>query len=158
MTDENYDDMDDLLDMVLDDIADLPEFRPFTPGAHQATLSLTRKKIGDHPAIEADFTLVETLEYAEPSDADYDETDKDAVDNRNKPGAKSSTAFMLDNEYGLGNLKKLAKPLAAALGVSKLSEIVDETTDIEVMIITKVRVDKKDPDKKYLDVTQLSVV
>ena len=158
MTEEDYDDMDDLLDMTLDDIADLPEFRPFTPGGHTATLTLERKKIGDHPAVEANFKLIETIEYSEPSDAEYDETDPDAVDNRNKPGAESSCAFMLDNEFGLGFLKELCKPLAAHFGVNKLSEIINETKDVEVAIVTKIRTDKKDSSKHYLEVVQLDVI
>ncbi len=147
MSEDNYDDIDELLDATLDDLEDLPEFKPFSAGAHTATLSLTRKKIGDHPAIEANFILIETLELADSTE-----------EAPSKAGDLASAAYFLDNEFGRGKFKELCKPLAAHLGVTKLSEIVEETQQLEVMIVTSIRVDKKDASKKYLNIIELQVV
>jgi hypothetical protein len=147
MTEENFDDLDALLDVTLDDLEDLPEFKPFSAGAHTAILSLSRKTIADHPAIEASFKLMETLELSDTNE-----------DNPSKPGDEATTAYFLDNEFGRGKFKKLCKPLAKALGVTKLSEIVEQCQGIEVAIVTNIRVDKNDTSKKYLNIMQLDVV
>lgn len=139
-------DMDNLLDATLDDIADLPEFKPFPAGAHRCLLTLESKEIAGHPAVEATFTLQETIEQSNPEDAP------------SKPQDTANSAFFLDNEFGQGNLKKLVAPIAEALGYSTLREIVEGTKGVEVLIISAVQIDKNDDTKKYLKVKELQVV
>ena len=137
--------MDNLLDATLDDLEDLPEFTPFKPGAHKVTASFDVKEINDKQAVELAFTLVETLELSDP------QQEKDA------PGHTSSTMFLLENEYGRGNLKKCAAPFGVALGFSTIREIVEGVKDVECLILTTVRKDKNDPDKVYLNVKEIQV-
>ena len=138
--------LDSLLDLTLDDLADLPEFKPFPAGAHKVTASMELKDIGGKECIELTLTLLETLEQANPQDEP------------SKPGDTANTLFMLDNEYGLGNLKKCATPIAKALGVAKISEVVDACKDVECVVITSLRPDKHDKDKKYLQIKELQVL
>lgn len=144
MTDEMN--MDSLLDETLDDLEDLPEFKPYPAGAHQALATFEQKIINDSAAIELSFKLVETLELADPQDTMPEQ------------GATASTMFMLNNEFGRGNLKKCAMPFGEAMGLTTIREIVEGVKDVECVILTSIRTDKKDPDKKYLNVKEIQVV
>lgn len=138
-------DISSLLDSNLDDLADLPEFATYHPGAHKVTIAWTPKKIGEHPALEAKFTLIETLELADTTLVPQ------------APGTESSVAFMLDNEFGQGNLKKVLTPLGQALGVGQVNQIIEKSQGMEITIVTKLRADKNDPDKKYLEIKSVMV-
>lgn len=140
-------DINALLDASLDDLADLPQFAVFPAGAHRVRVSMGSKKIGDHPAVEVKMVLVETIEMANPSE-----------DQPLAPGAESNVAFMLDNDIGQGKLKEFLKPFAEATGIpGPLSAIIEAANGMEVTVVTKVRKDKNDPDKKYSDIAKVTV-
>lgn len=138
--------MTSLLDATLDDLDDLPSFTPFPPGAHKVTATFEEKNINGKEAIELNFTMLETLELADPQDEPP------------KAGDTSNTMFMLDNEFGRGNLKKCAMPFGEALGLSTIRDIVEGVKDVECLIVTSIRQDKNDADKKYLSVKEIQVV
>jgi len=139
-------DLDTLLDATLDDLEDLPEFKPFPGGAHRVLASFEAKTVGIKTAIELSFKLLETMELTNPQDEP------------SKPGDTASTLFFLDNEYGVGNFKRCAKPFAEALAFSTNREIVEGVKEVECVIITSIKKDKNDPDKKYLNVKEIQVV
>lgn len=138
-------DLDSLLDMDLDDIADLPEFKVFPAGAHRCTMKLEKKMIGTHPAWELGLKLQETLELT------------DAAEVAPEAGTESSVAYMMDNEFGQGKFKELVKPLAAHYGVTKIGEVVEQSNGAEVVVVTKVR-QNKEKTQSYLDVVSIEVV
>lgn len=135
----------DILDAKLDDIDDLPEFAIFPAGAHRARATMEIKEVNGKRAVELSLSLIEHMELADPNDKALPE------------GSQSSVLYMLDNEYGVGNLKKVAKPFGEALGTQVLKEIIEQVRDIEVAVLTTVRTDKNDPDKKYLGIKELHV-
>lgn len=139
-------DLDAILDVTLDDLEDLPEFKVFPPGAHRVSVSLEVKEINKHPAIELSMKLLETLEMADPQEDPME------------PGTECSTAYMMDNKFGQGAFKEVTKAIGASLGTSSLREIVEATKDLECVVITTIRKDKNDPDKKYINIKQLDVV
>lgn len=133
-TENNNDALDqssDLLDMVLEDIADLPEFKNFPVGAYRCAVTMESKKIGAHPAVEVQLKLMEVLELANPEDTPPKESDT------------CNASFMLDNEYGLANFKKVAAKFADLAGSSQLRTIVDAVKDIDCTVLTGLRADKK---------------
>ena len=138
--------LDNLLDTTLDDLEDLPSFEPFPPGAHKVSATFEEKDINGKPAIELSFTMIEALELADPQGV------------APKEGDTANTMFMLDNEFGRGNLKKCASPFGEALNISTLLEIVEQVKGVECVIVTSVRKDKNDPDKKYLQVKEIQVL
>ena len=93
--------IDSLLDGTLDDLADAPEFKPFPAGTHKVTISIVQKKIGTHPAFEVAMKAVETIELS-----NSEETPLAA-------GATTSVAYMMDNDLGQGNFKKILASLAS---------------------------------------------
>ena len=137
MTDSMLDNMnsDELLDMTLDDLEDLPTFEPYPAGAHKVLMTLALKTINDKQSVEAVFKLVETMELAEP----LKDGEKAPVE-----GAETSVLCQLDNEWGRGNLKLLATPVGVAMGIGNIRQVVEECNDIEVIIVTWVQVSKKD--------------
>ena len=143
MSDAN---IDSLLAMSLDDLPDLPEFKVYPAGAHRVTMKFEKKQIGTHPAVEAKFTMIATEELTDP-----------AKDQPVDAGTESSVAYMLDNEFGLGNFKELMKPLAAHFGLSSIPEIMEAAANLEVVIVTKTR-QNKEKTQTYLDITSLQVI
>lgn len=150
---DNMDDIEGLLDRNLDDIADLPEFKTFPAGIHKSTLKWARKDIEKTvdgvkkkvPHMELTLTAVETLELADQADA------ADIP----KAGDKCSTAYDLTNEFAMGALKKAVATLKQHLGVATIGEVIRGSDGFTVAAVTKVRKDKNDKDKKYLQIEDL---
>ncbi len=140
--------IDSLLDSTLDDLEDLPEFKPFAAGAHRVSLSLSMKEVNDINCVEVALKMIENLELADPNTEEKDIP---------KPGDEASCLFMLNNEFGIGKLKKVLAALADTIGSRNNREIIEGAQGIECVIITSVRVDKNDPDKKYLNIKELQV-
>ena len=141
--------LDSLLDATLDDLADLPSFSPFPVGVHRVLATMETEEITakmKKPCVELSFKYLECLELADPSIT------------APKEGDTCNTMFMLDNEFGQGNLKKCALLIAAALGTKSIRDTIEQCQEVEVVIITGLRPDKNDPDKKYLQVKELQVV
>ena len=138
--------LDSLLDVTLDDLADLPEFKPFPVGAHRVLASFAKKEINKKPAVELSFKYIEPVELADPADAVPAQ------------GAESSVAFMLDNEFGQGNFKKCAAPFRASMGFTTIREVVEGVKEVECVLISGLRKDKNDPDKVYLQVKEIEVI
>lgn len=139
------DNLDSLLDITLDDLKDLPEFAVYPAGAHRVTSVLEAKKIGEHPAVEVKFTLIETVELADPTQT------------MPVAGTESSVAFMMDNEFGQGNFKKFIAPLAAHFGTTNVRTIAEQLAGTELLIVTKQR-QNKEKTATYLDVVSVQVM
>ena len=137
--------IDNLLDSKLDDLEDLPEFKPFPAGAHNVSVSLAMKEINGAAAVEMKLKLIDTIELADPQASPA------------KAGDESSVLFMLNNEFGLGNLKKCATPLSVALGTTSIRETIEAAQDVECAVITALRADRNDKDKFYLNIKELAV-
>jgi hypothetical protein len=137
--------MDDLLDMNLDDLADMPEFLVPPAGAYLATIvGIVKKDINKHPAFEATFRITDVVELADPTDTPP------------APGTETSTAFMMDNELGQGSFKEFIKPIAQQLNMSKVSEVVEAAKGLQIMLVTVVRHKKDDKSVKYLGIKAVS--
>jgi hypothetical protein len=138
-----------LLDATLDDIADLPEFKLFPAGAYQATLKIEEKQVNEHSIAECAFTLTEVMELSEPTD------EAPAL------GSVATVGFMLNNEYGLGNFKKVLSSLKDGLNLSdtaSLGAIIEAAQGAEVVVVLGQRKDKKDATRVYQQLVQVSVV
>lgn len=139
-------DIDALLDSTLDDLEDLPEFKPFPSGAHQVLVTLSMKEVNGSQCVEMEMKAIATLELADPSDEPL------------KEGDTANVLFMLDNEFGRGALKNIATPIGEALGTGVIREVIEQANDIECVVETSLRKDKKDPDRFYTNVKGLQVV
>lgn len=139
-------DLDSLLDSTLDDLKDAPQFKHFPAGAHRILLSLEVKSVNDRPVVEAKLKYVQAEELADPSEeapAQNDET---------------QCSYFLDTDFGQGKFKELASPIRTALGVTSNREIIEATKDLECIVITGVRADKKNVGRFFTDIKELAVV
>lgn len=141
-----FDNLDELFAADLDDIADLPSFETPPKGAYIGTVSLSIKEINKKPAIEASYTVVETVEL------------EDSADTPVIPGTLFSSAFMLGNPISEGKLKEFLAPFAAHFGTKKVGELVrDHIKDVQISFVLKHRKDKDDKEKVYADVRNITI-
>jgi len=124
---DNTQDIDDILDMVIDDLEDLPGFEPFPAGEHKVLIQWKNKKVNDAPAFELSLVAIETVELANSSDTPLE------------PGAETSVLFMMGNEIARGKFKAVIKALAVATGTAAVRETVEASNGMEVNVITKTR-------------------
>lgn len=144
MTSENFN-IDSLLDGTLDDLADAPEFKPFPAGTHKVSITIQQKKIGTHPAFEVGMKAIETIELADTSQEPL------------AAGATTSVAYMMDNEIGQGNFKKILKNLAEHFGAKSNRDLIADAQNSEVLVVTKVR-QNKEKTQSYTDIVELQVI
>lgn len=142
--------VDALLDGTLDDLADLPEFKPFAPGSYIVVLNIKDKtavkdRINGHPGFEFTLKVQEVLEL----------NDKDAT----PPAVGDSTSilYLLDNAIGQGNFKNLMKAVSEHFGPKSNRELLADLQGATVMVITKQRV-SKDKTRVFDDIVELKVV
>lgn len=138
--------LDQLLDETLDDLEDLPSFQAYPVGVHKVLATLDLKEINDKPCVELSFKYIENVELTSSSDEAPVE------------GDTSSTLFMLDNEYGRGNLKLTLASFAEFANTRVNREIIEAVVDVECVIITSLTKNKNDPDKPYLNVKEIGVL
>ena len=140
----------DLLDCALDDLSDLPENKNFPIGAHKALATIEVDKKNGQVAYLS-FKGIETLELANP---DTDEAISE--------GQECSTRYDTGNKWGNAGFKKVAAAFGEAIGSGSIRDIIEQTKDVEVVIITGLTEGnpKKegDPIPVYLDVKELQVV
>lgn len=147
-------DLDSLLDSTLDDLADMPEFKPFPAGAHRVTIEMEVKAVNDIPSLDIKMTAVETVELANPEDLPV------------KTGDTTNMLIMLKkkdgtrNEFSEGKMKELMKPLAAHFGTTTNRETLEASNGCEVLVVTKLRKDDRNKDdvKYYTDIVSWQVV
>ncbi len=147
--------LDDLLDGTVDDLADMPQFKPFPVGSYQLKLGFEEKEIGESkiPSVEMKMTLIAVGELEDPN--------AEAP----KPGDSQNVLFMLQtkegktNEIGQGQMKEVLQVLAPAFPeVKKMRELLKVANGVEVLAVLGQRQDKNDKDKKYNTLKQIALV
>lgn len=145
--------MDDLLDATLDDLADMPEFKPFPAGAHKVSIAWDYSEYATKKQIKL------TAKYIEPVEL----TDSDTVPP--KAGDTTTQIFTMKkkdgtkNEIGEGQWKNMLAGLVGNFPGSN-KEIMDSSSGAEVLLITKLRADKRDANdiKWYTDFVSIAVI
>ena len=143
-------DLDDILALALEDIDDLPEYTIFPDGAHKVTISLSIKAVEANDKTlqfaEVECVAVETIELEDPSAEPL------------KKGDISVSSFNLSNrEFGLPSFKKFLA-FFPELRILTIQDALDKIQDLEVVIISKSKVSKKDPDKVFFNIKKAALV
>lgn len=135
-----------LLDSTLDSLPDLPTFAAFPSGAYRVELNkgLVEKEIGGHPAVEMNMKCLEVMELA------------DASEPAPEVGAECNTAFMLDNDTGLGFFKEVLKALNPAYP-GTIRETMEACKGAECIVVIK-KTHDKDKDRDYTNVKKFALV
>lgn len=123
----------DLDNLSIDDIEDLPEFGAFPAGTFTVVATMTRKEVAGHPSVELALKLLATEALA------------DSTQEEPKVGSETSLLFMLDNEFGLGNFKKVAKVVRDYFGCgSMIGDIVASVNGVTAVVTLTAKKDKSD--------------
>ncbi len=148
MAQDNFD-VDAMLDGTLDDLADLPEFKPYPAGTHAVVLTIVDKtapknRVNNHPGFEVKMNAVETLELASSDDQPL------------VPGAETSVLYLLDNPIGQGSFKKLLASAAEHFGAKTNRELIADLQGATVAVVTRQR-QNKDKTQTYTDIVEMKV-
>lgn len=144
--------LNDLLDETLDDLADLPQSKPFAPGAHVADVFITRQEKKPSSYI-VKFKHKATLEFSEPvAEAEQPKPGDEAlmfIHTKDKEGKP--------NAIGQGQLKMILMPLAERLGTTNVAALVEATKPgIEVAIVSGIKKQQDYADQMTLKKLQLT--
>ena len=138
--------MDALLDGTLDDMADMPEFRPFPIGTYSAQFSIVPDPKKNKFVYYAKLKVLETVELADEAEVPVE------------VGAEAQVRYDMSNEYGQGAFKKLLKILADHFGAKSNRELIaDAVNPIDVIVITKHNINKKNQ-QVYTDIVEMQIV
>jgi hypothetical protein len=139
--------IDSLLDGTLDSLPDLKGFSVFPSGAYRVSLpdGLVEKQIGEHPAVELLMRCEEVLELTEPGE------EAPAV------GDECSSAFMLDNDTGLGFFKEIMKVIIPACGASNIRQAMEACKGMEFVAVLAKTHDKA-KDRDYCNVKKFAAL
>lgn len=137
--------VDDLLDGTLDDLADMPEFVVPHAGSYIADIvAFERKEINEKVGVELKLRFKELLEAADPSEVE---------ESPQTMPIEASTMFFFynddgtKNELGQGQFKNIVAAMKEAVGGSTNSEVMANSVGAEVAVTTTVRVHKEDKKK-----------
>jgi hypothetical protein len=150
-TDKDFD-MDSLLDGTLDDLADMPEFKPFPAGTHRVTVHFEQKLVNNFPGFEIKFKALETVEL--PAGSTAEPLIK---------GAETSVFYFFKHnnpitaELGQGKFKEIMKSLATHFGPHTNRELLEAAAGAECLVTTDVRKGKQ-AGQVYTDILALQVV
>ena len=144
-------DIDSLLDGTLDDLADMPEFKPFPVGAHRCTIKWELVEINKQMCPQISLTAIETVELANPEDAPLEAGDSTNVIFMFKK--KDGTA----NEMGQGQFKNVITPLSQHFGSATNRAAMEDSNGAECLVVTEIREDKK-AGKSYTGITSIQVL
>jgi hypothetical protein len=138
----------DLLDATLDELADLPEWKPYPIGVHRCTFHF-ETKANDKKVLTTYVTLkaLETLELANPTE-----------DQPLAAGTEVTMQYQLGNEIGQGKLKNLLASFKAQLELpadASLRAIMAAAEGVEAKVATRIQ-SNKDKTQHYTDIVELS--
>lgn len=149
------DEINALMDQTaIGDLADMPEFLNLPDGAHRCKASFGAKSLGGNLAFTIDLEVIETLELANP------DKDQPAA-----AGDKVTIIYGSGNEFGQGGYKAIMNSIMEQQGVdihseeylrAPISSLIAELQNIEGNFVTKQVQSKKDKDRKYTNLVDVT--
>jgi len=149
------DEINALMDQTaIGDLADMPEFTQLPDGVHRCKASFGAKSLGGNLAWTIDLEVIETLELSDPS------KDVPAA-----AGDKVTIIYGSGNEFGQGSYKAIMNSIMEQNGVditseeylkAPISSLIAELQNIEANFVTKQVQSKKDKDRKYTNLVDVT--
>lgn len=144
MTDLNF----DLLDLELEELADLEKFEPAPKGSYSCQLTWERKEINEQPAVIAKFKILEVLELSNTTDV-APEPGRSVDIAMTLTRKDKDTGDIVANTIGQGQLKEILSVLAPEVGGTKPAEIMENSNGSTVAVTFGQRKNKNDPDQVF---------
>lgn len=140
-------DVNSLLDGTLDDLADVPEFKPYPAGSHVVIINWVDKTkkadwINGHPGYEL------KMKYQEPVEL------SDATQVPPEKNAETSVLYLLDNELGQGKFKQILAVASEKFGAMSNRELIAASQNATCVVVTKQR-SNKDKTQTYTDIVEI---
>lgn len=149
-------DLEALLNASLDDIEDLPPMGVPPTGHYNLNVTLTIEEVGD------DNIKVPRMLYTIEA---VNELKDDSEASEAAVGGQFSEFFYLAkkdgtvNKFGIGKLKARCKPIAEGLGIEgSMGELFSALKDIKIAANVKRTVNKKNPENYNVDLTNIIVL
>lgn len=149
------DEINALMDQTaIGDLADMPEFINLPDGVHRCKATFGAKSMGGNLAWTIDLEVIETLELSDPS------KDVPAA-----AGDKVTIIYGSGNEFGQGSYKAIMNSIMEQNGVditseeylkAPISSLIAELQNIEANFVTKQVQSKKDKDRKYTNIVDVT--
>lgn len=149
------DEINALMDQTaIGDLADMPEFIQLPDGVHRCKATFGAKSLGGNLAWTIDLEVIETLELSDP-----------AKDVPAAAGDKVTIIYGSGNEFGQGSYKTLMNSIMEQNGVditseeylkAPISSLIAELQNIEANFVTKQVQSKKDKDRKYTNIVDVT--
>ena len=145
-------DVDALLDGTLDDLADMPEFKPFPVGTHKIKPHLESKKINGFSAIEFKVTAIETIELPSGSQ-----------DAPLAAGDSTNILYFLTHknpktmELGQGQFKELMKVCATAFGPDTNRNLIAKLNEMDEVVVVMGQRTQKDTGRVFNSIEMLHI-
>lgn len=128
--------LDQLLEGSIDDLADIPEFKPYPVGVHIVKPKLEWKAPKSKDKSGGFMLMMEAIETRELLTPD--------VDKPLEKSAKAGEYYNLGNEYGQGGLKLWLRAAAAKWGGLKNGELIKKINEgSQAVVMTIQRADKE---------------
>jgi hypothetical protein len=150
MSENQTDQLDDILDETLDDLADLPSSKPFPAGAHAVKFFLTRPDAKKPKTYLAKFKYVDAIELSNPTDepAKADDEAVMFIHTVKKDGTP--------NEFGQGQLKQMLQPFVEIVGSNKLSDMLAHLKNgVDAAIVSGVKKGNKEYPNDQMTLTEI---
>lgn len=122
----------DLLDMTLDDLADLPSTELFPNGSHKVAITFHVNQ-ENKSKIRLEMVYVEAIELADATQV------APAVGDKNSIFFNLVTKEGKPNEFAQGQLKELLLALRPTFGGDNLTQVMENSKGAEVIVLTKIR-------------------
>lgn len=145
----------DFLDNTVEDLADLPEFKPFPKGSYKFLFDWEPFKSDDKEnkssGIKLKLSFQEVLELADPEATPPAEGRKLTLSlfARKRDGSK--------NEFGEGQIKMVASALKETFGGALVRETLDAAAGATVAVTLKTRANPKDPEAVFNELVEFAV-
>ena len=150
-------DMADILDGTLDDLADIPEFKPYPNDAHKVTITMERRQEGEgkdtKDSVFVKMTAIETVELVTPKASPEDEKGDLPLE----AGAVATVMYNLKNEFGQGQFKELMKAYAGIHGNKPLKDLMVDAQNSTAVVVTKQR-QNKDKTQTFTQIENIVLV
>ena len=152
-------DMLNLLDSSIDELADLEKFTPIPAGNHRLRLDWSFPEHETDVIVQLKLTVIETLEMASSAEAvpEPGKTGNIRFALQRKDGSPIMTTAGKPNTFGQGQLKEIITVLAQTFGGNTTREVIENSDGAEVVATLRVRASKNDPDSKFNEIKALLV-
>lgn len=154
---------DNLLDLQLDDLADLQKFEPLPKGSYKFTMSWEQPDHDEFRIVQMKLTMLEALEIPGVAEENFPAVGKAATFYMRVQRLDGEPMVWKDgtpNTQDQGRLKEILKAIAPVFnpeGNLTIAQMIEASEGAEVVATLGVRASKQDKDVKFNELKQIAM-